>query len=525
MVYTNSQHVAKPIHQALDEMGNFIGTKVLQMLTGVVKSLDKATAGSQGNPVDLDDDDDPMVVDSDNASDADENFDPNFDSDDDSWSPKNQKSAGGIAARSAITYDSATLAFNDRIRHDLRLAKEAGFRIACLGSLLDGGKGGIICLSLRINRLGISSEALQAWHIDPSQYFVLLIRYNDGYFSLDKILGADINSTILSVQFRVGLCAKYKPGIQEAIDAFSEVEDRSRRKRENVPTSGRFTAGLDRLFIGRPLNYLLNHRLLLLLRYRSAMHFSWRGAEEFFNDHQGRNVEHNDVDPKYWAQDPADHSETLPHFVTSDHMTGDTKKKSFPLLAVQFALRHLARCTEFCLVCHCKIDADFEALKPYVCSKPLCLWQYMSLGFGPSLEDEIISQPHVVDLLISFCYSSAFAKKLRYLPTGMALSVPGSFPILTSELVPSTTSKQFNMPGTSQNLKMEYAATTQKAKFDPLAKDIIFGPGQKPPLQIGSWICYGPSHNERYHARVKEVCILIDLGTRPLQQIRLLTCL
>lgn len=91
---------------------------------------------------------------------------------------------------------------------------------------------------------------------------------------------------------------------------------------------------------------------------------------------------------------------------------------------MQFALRHLVRCTEFCLVCHCKVEADFEALKPYVCDKPLCLYQYMNLGFGPSIGHEIITQPHVVDLLISFCYTSANYRKLRYLPTGMALMVP-----------------------------------------------------------------------------------------------------
>ncbi len=100
-----------------------------------------------------------------------------------------------------------------------------------------------------------------------------------------------------------------------------------------------------------------------------------------------------------------------------------------PLLAMQFALRHLVRCTEFCLVCHCKVDADFEALKPYVCSKPLCLYQYMSLDFGPSIEHEIVTQPHVVDLLVSFCYSSASAQKLRSVPTGLALMVAKAFPI------------------------------------------------------------------------------------------------
>jgi len=101
----------------------------------------------------------------------------------------------------------------------------------------------------------------------------------------------------------------------------------------------------------------------------------------------------------------------------------DAGLPSFPLVAMQFALRHLVRCTEFCLVCHNKVSTDFEALKPYVCSSPLCLYQYMSLGFGPSIEYEIMSQPTVVDLLVSFCYASAKMGKLEHFPDGMNLKI------------------------------------------------------------------------------------------------------
>jgi ubiquitin-conjugating enzyme E2 Q len=100
----------------------------------------------------------------------------------------------------------------------------------------------------------------------------------------------------------------------------------------------------------------------------------------------------------------------------ADHLTDiQVKETSFPLLAAQFAVRYLTRCTEFCLVCHDKINDEFGALKPYVCDKPLSLYQYMSLGFGPSVEHEILTQPYVVDLLASFAYSSAFVSQLLQL--------------------------------------------------------------------------------------------------------------
>lgn len=52
------------------------------------------------------------------------------------------------------------------------------------------------------------------------------------------------------------------------------------------------------------------------------------------------------------------------------------------------------------------------------------LYQYFSLGFGPSIEHEIVTAPEVVDLLINFAYSSAAAGKMKEFPVGLNLRVP-----------------------------------------------------------------------------------------------------
>ena len=67
MIYTNSENVPPTVHSALEAMSNCHGLKVLDMLFKVVKSLDKATSGSQKNPVDLDEPDS-MELDSDHGS-------------------------------------------------------------------------------------------------------------------------------------------------------------------------------------------------------------------------------------------------------------------------------------------------------------------------------------------------------------------------------------------------------------------------------------------------------------------------
>ena len=230
----------------------------------------------------------------------------------------------------------------------------------------------------------------------------------------------------------------------------------------------------------------------------------------------GRNLDDNSPDPKYWAEENLKVS-----IATQDHMRSNEKQKSFPLVAMQYALRHLVRCTEFCLVCHCKVEADFEALKPYVCSKPLCLYQYMSLGFGPSIEHEIIIQPHVVDLLVSFCYASACARKMKYLPTGMALMVPdpqamseyGGLPTISMGPVPLSTlpngpPSAFTSGATNSTISgSKHVRVIHTAKFDQKKMEMLFpGSGARVPLHVGTWITIESSNQkyERMHCRVIE---------------------
>ena len=64
MFYTDTSNVPPEVHSALDAMSECSGMKVSEMMARLVKALDKATAGSRHNPVDIDDPD-PMVIDSD----------------------------------------------------------------------------------------------------------------------------------------------------------------------------------------------------------------------------------------------------------------------------------------------------------------------------------------------------------------------------------------------------------------------------------------------------------------------------
>ncbi|KAH7036341.1 hypothetical protein B0J12DRAFT_703564 [Macrophomina phaseolina] len=334
---------------------------------------------------------------------------------------------GFEADNSRVVEDSPASASYDNIipldarnglRQDLRIVKEAGFKIAIYGPLIQGHPAYMVS-SCRIGKLGISDEAMQAWRLLPSEYLVLLIHFPSGYRHVGHI--EDMASGNGMMDFRCGVSSSYKPSRSEIIEAFTMLSPDA----QNHGVDSKST-GFRKLFISGSLQDLFSEKFAMLLKCR-LKGMSWDGALAFWHDHQGTSHKAELAhDPKYRQREKV--NAAYPALVTSDHLTNPNYgcRISLPLVAMQFFIRQVVRCTEFCLVCHRKVPTDIEAIKPYVCDSHLCLYQYMQLGFGPSIEHEIITQPKVVDLLISLCFSAAATNGLkpRHLPKGLGLRVP-----------------------------------------------------------------------------------------------------
>ncbi|KAI2694673.1 hypothetical protein CBS147332_9602 [Penicillium roqueforti] len=369
----------------------------------------------------------------------------------------------------------------EKIRRDLRVVKNAGFKVGYLG-LKHGDI--IVSVSCRIYKLGISEESMDSWGVEPSEYLVLLIRYRPTYHELQTIIEIAIDSKNPPVQMNVGLCSSYKPSLEHAMEVIQESQDQ-RTKDESMTSDKTIRGHLFRpLFIGKSLNLLIRERLLGIISLRLKHGLSWTGAELFFQTNQGRDYSsedfsEEDYQPDSWAT-------STPEILLADHMTEldrNISNMSFPLLAMQFTLRHFVKCTEFCLVCHCKTGDAFESLKPYVCSNDLCLYQYMALGLGASLEYEIQSQPFVVDLLTSLAYARASAGLLEDFPTGLRLRVP-------EKLLPEENSD------CSTNYIGQFDATDLEIRLD-----------QPTPVKVGDWIVLimkTPKPAE-WHCRVEHI--------------------
>jgi ubiquitin-conjugating enzyme E2 Q len=519
---SSSDHVPPRVSSALESIQPSLRGRNLQQMLEQVSLLLESTLskGQAHNPIDLDEEMEDQPEDDEFDQEQDEVLtEDSEDEDEHVWSPRSPRHAAPSFPNPNASSSSRvpmTKKARARIRSDLRAAKNAGFKVGVLGDL---NAGGFVCLSIRVVKLGISEEAMQAWGLRRQHYLVLMIRFEEGYRTLEQVSEESANTgATKNTEMRVALSERYKPSITDAIKAFAQVP-----KSGTLPPadcSESYSAGsssLETLFIGRPLNDLLRERFAGITKYRLACGFSWTGSETFFNDIQGKSLKSVDASSSRYTIVDDTGSRALPPIVTADHISDSISglHLSFPLVAMQFVLRHFVRCTEFCLVCHCKINASFEALKPYVCSKPLCLYQYMALGFGPSIEWEITAQPDVVDLLVSFCYAGARGGRLREFPIGIDLRVPRLPQIQQPDTLNYQNTQFATMPSnltvSQPTPKSAQDASTSSfvTSLDPEKMELLFS-DQKGicPVKVGDWVVIECKVlNGHIHTRVEETIL------------------
>lgn len=300
------------------------------------------------------------------------------------------------------------------------------------------------CNRSAIADLLTNAHRMEAWGVELDDYFVLLLRYTS-YAALEDVIS--MPAVYSPVRFRVGKCKSYKPSVEQALAAFSE----NKRKTDGalsgpgIQTNGPRdeTKEFHRLLISNSLNENMNETFASLLKIREAHRCTWDQAYDVLKATVATgstNTAEATLDLMEVDSEHEGHQ-----ILASDHLKEVTSERSFPLVAMQFAIRSFMKCTDYCMRCHQKLGG-FKALRPYVCDNPLCLFQYVSMGFGPNIEHEIVTEPYVVDLLVSLCYaaihlpipvhnagfnskassntSGAGGYRIRSFPVGLELMVP-----------------------------------------------------------------------------------------------------
>ncbi|OAA67215.1 Ubiquitin-conjugating enzyme/RWD-like protein [Niveomyces insectorum RCEF 264] len=289
-----------------------------------------------------------------------------------------------------------------RISRDLRAVENAGFRFGVFRGMTDTSEDHLLSVSVRASKLDLPRETLLAWDIDPSVHIVLLMRLTSRYTAYENLV--ELSNSVAGLSFRIGQCAHPKPSLADAEAAFSAYND---SRRSSAASSSRFS----NIIVSNHLNKYMSDFFLPLSKMHDEERCSWAEAVDVFFNQKPRAAQ-----AKTAAMDGRD----------GEGNVAETEP-SFPLVAMRFALDQLVGCTKRCQACHSELGKDFEAIRPSVCDRPLCLFQYIQMGLGLSVEHEIMSQPKVVDLLVSFCYAAlaphptTLKPSIRKFPEGLLL--------------------------------------------------------------------------------------------------------
>ncbi|PCH39035.1 hypothetical protein WOLCODRAFT_141073 [Wolfiporia cocos MD-104 SS10] len=351
---------------------------------------------------------------------------------------------------------------------DLKEVIENGFRP---GIISLGTDQFVISVSLPVVDLVrfVAPHALVALDLQllaRAQNFTLLLSgFHSSYPILnhDGTLRRDAAACGTYPAFKVGLSPHYKPQREHVVDAFrryglkdqyaipspkdieSEIASLENAGRLVVPPDEAVTeepaptlepepepeqSSFQSFSLSSSLETLMNHYFLRVVQIRIQYDLGWAGAETLCWEAErvqqtpkealkGMRQEIRLADE---GEEVLARSYSLPPDPLLIH--GHDKQLNLPLLAYCYLLRRLTLCSRYCIVCHRRLNVDFEALKPYVCNNKLCSYQYYNFNLSSSLEYEICVNTEVVDLLVTLAYIAAADQSLdESLPVGLGLRV------------------------------------------------------------------------------------------------------
>ncbi|RGP72709.1 hypothetical protein FLONG3_6717 [Fusarium longipes] len=351
---------------------------------------------------------------------------------------------------------STSTASMSRLKRHLREARREGFHVWVPPEGRGHDAFHIFSLSIHASLLSVPEDALGAWGLKSSEYVVMLFRLPSGYPSLSTFFQLPYDQA--TVQFSVGKCVNPNPSYASAARVF---EHGSQEILEEATQNGEEPASpFLSLYMSLSLDTLLNKEFPHLLQLRQSEEISWDQAQELHvklgrGNHQPSHAPQSANADLSQGQDKGSDRFEL-EFLQRDYVPKDAEDLNLILYAMQFGLQRLVKCTKYCLVCHQRIEGGVKAIKPFVCKDPLCLFQYLSLGFCQSIEYEITNNPNIVDLLVSFFYAAASNNLLREFPKGLGLKcalsgfIPSDSRPITADVCFQSNSLRFTSPDYAQ---------------------------------------------------------------------------
>ncbi|KAF4993285.1 hypothetical protein FGRMN_6552 [Fusarium graminum] len=281
-----------------------------------------------------------------------------------------------------------------RLKRHLREARKAGFHIS-IPAAGEDVTFRLFSLSIRVSKLVIPEEALEAWGLEPSEYVVLLFKLRTGYPSLSEFLQLPSDQT--TVQCRFGKCAGPEPSYESMMRMFPrQLLEQSNPDEEGEGEESDPKSPFVPIYMSLSLDTLLNKTFPGLLRLRLSEGISWEQAQKMlFQLSRGNHlpVNSNSSQDIIVQRDRIASADRFGlEFLRHDYVPEVTDDLNIILVTMQFSLQRFIKCTKYCL----------------------------------SIEHEIINNPYVVDLLVSFFYSAVASSRLREFPRGLGLKCASS---------------------------------------------------------------------------------------------------
>ncbi|KAM3433187.1 hypothetical protein MY4824_006110 [Beauveria thailandica] len=279
----------------------------------------------------------------------------------------------------------------------------------------------IISLSAPATCLSVAACVLESWGLKETDNLILLIKIGSLYPNIAEICKLSSRQTVL--QFRFGKCLGEKPSMASVQSAYRDPNS-SKKDKNQVGVDNNASFPFELTNMSTAIDKLLNSGFSNLLGARRRYNLSWPSAQLLVSKLELQDAAHmptaEDINVEGLVMQADSHYwQSLNGPLSQDGALDDSESFSLPLVAMQFALHRLANSTRYCMVCNACLNQSYTSLKPYVCSKPLCMFQYLSLGLGSSIEYEIINAPCVVDMLICFLYAALTHHTTRELPDGL----------------------------------------------------------------------------------------------------------
>ena len=314
----------------------------------------------------------------------------------------------------------------ERQRKDLLAAKKAGFSVGIVDSSTSQ-LGAISSLSVPVKRLGVTEFVLEAWDIKPTDHLVLLIRIPKGYPDPEYHFTWGDQEPLF--QFQLGKCATPKPSNNSCREAFIATSKVQGQAGQGDEAEEDISCQFAPLYLFNFISKLLENDLVNLMKIRRVTGGSWVEAQEKLYNLANTVEDLVQSGGPLRDQHNHDHAEPkivpkVPWVLRQDSCLDRYEDLSMPLVAMQCSLQLLVRSGKYCVNCHQRMEEGFQTIRPYVCSRDLCLEHYFSLNLGPGIEHEVIGNPYVVDLLVSFFYTAVASQKLRDFPRGLRLKAP-----------------------------------------------------------------------------------------------------